>query len=498
MRFQRSLSSIACCLGLTAVVTAAATGDLRLITAIRTGQVAQIHALLVGRVDVNARAGDGATALHWAVHRDDLSTTDSLLRAGASVNAVTDTGVTPLYLACTNGDAAIVGRLLRAGANANMALLNGETALMECSRTGNVDAAGLLLSAGANPNAHESSHQQTPLMWAVANRHPHITQLLIAHGADIRARSASYTQTVTGGSNATARVEGNFVVNKGGSTPLLFAARVGDAESAALLVAAGADVNDRLPDGTSALVLAAHSGQADAAIVLLDHGADPKDAAAGYNALHAAVLRGDGRLVKALLEHHADPNATIRKGMPLRRTSQDFELPEALVGATPYFLAAKFLEPEIMRTLIDGGANPQLTSRDGSTALMAAAGIGAPAQANRRGLSLLDGAKVEDAARILQTVSTDVAAGGNVNAVNNAGDTALHGAASQGYDAVVQLLVDHGADVNAKNKRGQTPLAALTGGRRNRAATANAFVNTYSETSHPSTAALLRKLGATE
>jgi ankyrin repeat protein len=484
---------------MTSVAATATTDDVRLIAAVRSGDSAQIHTLLAAHVNVNARTRDGATALHWAVHRGDLSTTDALLRAGSGPSSVTDTGVTPLYLACTNADDAIVGRLLSAGANANAALLNGETVLMECARTGNVSAVRMLLAAGANANARETAHQQTALMWAVANRHPQVSQALIEHGADIRAKSTSYSQTVTGGSNATARVEGNYVVTKGGSTPLLFAARVGDGESAALLLTAGADVNEALPDGTSALVLAAHSGQGEVAALLLERGADPNRAAAGYTALHAAVLRGDVRLVQTLLAHHADPNAVITKGMPLRRTSQDFELPAALVGATPYFLAAKFLEVEIMRALVNGGANTGLAARDGTTPLMAAAGIGAPAQANRRGLSLLDGATVEDAARVLEAVSVDLSFGGNAKATNKAGDTALHGAASQGYDGVVQVLFDHGAEINAKNGRGQTPLGVLTGGRRNRpAATANAFVNTYSETSHPSTASLLRKLGATE
>jgi ankyrin repeat protein len=253
-----------------------------------------------------------------------------------------------------------------------------------------------------------------------------------------------------------------------------------------------------LPDGTSALVLAAHSGQEAVASLLLDKGADPNTAVSGYTALHAAVLRSEMGLVTSLLARGANPNAPITKGMPLRRTSQDFELPMGLVGATPYALAAKFLEVEIMRVLAAGGADPQITMRDGTTPLMAAAGMGAPGKASRRGLSELDGGRIENESRVAEAVTAVLALGGDVNAANRAGDTALHSAASQGYDSVVQLLIDHGAQVNVKNRRGQTPLGVLTGGRKGRADGATAFVNTYNESSHPSTVALLRKLGAVE
>ncbi len=497
MRRTLTLLSVACWLAV-AATAAAASGDPRLVTAARNGDADQVGALLATHADVAAQAGDGATALHWAAHRGDLPMVDALLRAGAPASAATDTGATPLYLACTNGSDAIVSRLIAAGANAKAALLSGETVLMECARTGRAAALQALLAAGADVNAHEALHDQTALMWAAANRHPRAVEVLLEHGADVRARSRTYSQMVTGGSNATARVEGNYVVKKGGSTPLLFAARSGDANSASLLLNAGVDVNDALPDGTSALVLAAHSGQTAVARVLLDRGADPDAGGAGYTALHAAVLRGELPLVEALLVHHANPNTVITKGMPLRRTSQDFELPVGLVGATPYLLAARFLEVELMRVLAAAGADTHLAMKDGTTPLMAAAGIGAPGQANRRGLSLLDGGKAEGEARVAAAVSLDLSLGGAVNAANKAGDTALHGASAQGYDTVVQLLVDKGAALDAKNGRGLTPLSALTGGRRNRPAGANAFVNTYSEGSHPSTAALLRKLGATE
>src|SRR5205823_5420942 len=270
-------------------ITAAATADLRLIEAVKNRDVESVRALLQerpARIDVNAAQGDGATALHWAAHRDDLAIADLLIRAGARANVANDLGATPLHLACTNRSAPMVERLLAAGADARAKLLNGETALMTCARTGDARAVKALLVHGADVNAKESAHDQTALMWAAAQRHPDVVQLLVETGADIRARSRTYPQTVVGVQTQRAgREKLNYTVLRGGSTPLLFAARVGDKASARVLLAAGADANDALPDGTSALVLAAHSGHGDVAALLLDKGADPNACAAGYTAL---------------------------------------------------------------------------------------------------------------------------------------------------------------------------------------------------------------------
>src|SRR5262249_6571184 len=174
--------------------------------------------------------------------------------SGARVNAPNDDGATPLYLACVNRSAAMVERLLAAGADANATLPNGETALMTCSRSGDAKAVKALLVHGATVNAKESSHQQTALMWAVAQRHPETVAMLLEFGADFRARSLVYPQTVVGEQTQRAgREELNYIVQRGGSTPLLFAARAGDVESAKLFLAKGADANDKLADGTSAL-----------------------------------------------------------------------------------------------------------------------------------------------------------------------------------------------------------------------------------------------------
>jgi ankyrin repeat protein len=483
--------SLCAALVASALSLAAADADLRLINAVRNDP-ALVPALLKQQVDVNARQGDGATALHWAVHRDDLATADLLMRAGAQVNAANDVGATPLYLACTNRNAAMVGKLLTARADPNAALLNGETVLMTCARTGAAGAVKELLAHGANVNAKESLHSQTALMWAAAQRHPQVVQALVEAGADVRARSRMYNQTVTSEvTQRTGREELNYTVTRGGSTPLLFAARSGDVESARFLLAGGADVNETLPDGMSALVLAAHSGHGAVGALLLAKGADPNAAAVGYTALHAAVLRGDLDLVKALLAHGANPNALLTKGMPLRRLSQDFELPKTLVGATPYLLAAKFLEVDMMRVLAAAGANPRLPMKDGTTPLMAAAGVGAPGRANRRGLTIFDGGKIEGQERVLEAVAAAVDLGSDLDAANRAGDTALHGAVAAGHNAVVQLLADKGANLNVRNKRGQTPLKVVM-------TPPGGASNPTREIAHPGTAELLRKLGAVE
>ena len=330
-----------------------AASDLRLIQAVKAQDEASVRALLKQHVDVNAQQGDGATALHWAAHFDNPAIADLLIRAGARVDAASDLGSTPLHLACTNRSAPMVDRLLVAKANPNAKLLNGETVLMTCARTGDAKAVKSLLVHGADPKAREPEHDQTALMWAAAQKHPDVVALLIEFGADVRTRSRTYSQTVVGEQTQRAgREELNYDVIRGGSTPLLFAARIGDAESAKLLLAAGANANDALPDGTSALVLSAHSGQGNVAAVLLDKGADPNAMGSGYTALDAAVLRSDLNLVKALLAHKADPNIRMTRGTPVRRDTTDFNLLAPLIGSTPYLLAARFLESEIMQTLV--------------------------------------------------------------------------------------------------------------------------------------------------
>ena len=439
-----------------------------------------MRALLKQRVDVNAPQGDGATALHWAAHFDDPVTADLLIRARANVNAANELGVTPLALASSRP---MVDKLLAAGANPNLVASTGESPLMVAARAGRADVVRALLSHGANVNAKENVRGQTALMWAVSQRHPDVVRALVEHGVDVHARSLShpelfYTGEVAGaGRNPAEWVMAN--IDTGGSTALMFAARQGDLESATLLLAAGANPNDATPDGMSALVLASYSGHGDLAKFLLTKDANPNAAGVGYAALHTAVLRGDLELVKTLLKYGANPNARITKGTPITREGVDIVLPTPLVGATPFFLAAKFLEIDMMRALADAGADTRLPNKDGITPLMAVTGVGWGGGVDRRAASTPEGFVFggdEDRALAAAKLALDL--GADVNAATEAGDTALHGAATKGYNSLVQLLAEKGARLEAKNKRGRTPLAGASATR--------------------GTADLLRKLGAKE
>jgi len=353
--------------------------------------------------------------------------------------------------------------------------------LMTCARTGNVDAVKELLTSGADVNAKENSHYQTALMWAAAQRHPHVVEVLVDHGADVHARSRIIPEFVM----RTRKFVGEWI-DRGGSTPLLFAARVGDVESARILLRAGADPNEALPDGNTALMIASHSRQSAVAIVLLENGADPNASVPGYTPLHTAALTGDPMLVKSLLAHGANPNAEVTKGAPLRRNDSDPLLPGELAGATPFFLAAKFLEIDIMRTLLAAGANPLIPTKDKTSPLLAASGIGWIGGTDRRGSNHFL-APDPDEDQALEAVKLIVDLGADVTQTNIAGDTALHGAASHGYNKVIQFLLDKGAALNARNKDGQTPMG-MTKPRS----------TAYEQVPLESTRNLLRQLGAKE
>ena len=287
----------------------------------KKGDAAAVRALIQQKADVNAVEADGATALHWASYRDDLVSADLLIRAGANVNAANDLGATPLWAASQNGTVAMVKRLLDAGANPNAPLLAGETALMVAARSGHAAVVQLLVDRHADVNAR-AARRQTALMWAVAQKHPDVVRILLAHGADIHARSDTWTNVEAVPPHG--QLEYNRAIPHGSDTALMFAARVGDLESARLLVAAGANVNDKDAWGISAVTLAAHSGFAALVDFLLEAGADPNAADAGFSALHEAIMRRDRRMVTALLAHGADVNAPLRTWTPTRRSSKDW------------------------------------------------------------------------------------------------------------------------------------------------------------------------------
>jgi ankyrin repeat protein len=451
---------------------AAFAADQRLVDAVKRQDKAEIGALLRARVPVNDPQPDGTTALHWAVYHDDGETIRALIRAGANVNATTDTGITPLWVGChANSSAPSIRLLLGAGAKPNLAPATGETPLMWCARAGAVEALKALLVNGAEVDAREKSSGQTALMWAVAARHPDIVKSLLEVGADARARTTVTSELVNKGFRyitAPPANRANIIetVKRGGFTPFLFAAQQGDVQSAELLLKAGAEINDTDASGSSALVVAAHSGQGALAQMLLDRGADPNHAGAGYTALHAAVLRGDASLVKALLAKGANPDTRLASGTPVRKYGVDYALSAAWIGATPYWLAAKFAEPEIMRALALAKADTRRPIPDGTTPLMATLMGSTPGQGDRRERFQTE-VQVAAAAPTQEAVTTAAAAtalelGAEVNATSNAGDTALHMAAARGLVPVIKLLADAGAALEVRNKRGQTPLAAAS------------------------------------
>lgn len=469
------LPACAIFLALNVVAASGAPRDRRLAEAVKVGDRQAARTLLKQGADVNTRLPDGATALHWAAHWDDVETAVMLVRAGARVNATDDHGTTPLLLACTNGSAAMADTLLRAGADLALARRSGVTPLMMAARTGNVEIVRTLVAHGADVNTREATHGQTALMWAVAENRSAVVQVLLEHGADIRARTPP-RQTRVAPSGQFAGGECCLPNYVGGFTPLLFAAQQGHVEPAKQLLAAGADVNDLAADGSSALVLAIdsaplvservnrsalapHTLQASMARFLLERGADPNLHGAGRTALHSAVQRKMPGLVQLLLDRGAHPN--VRLGRRLPSVSRDVGIQNGMdvntVGATPFWLAASYGDVETMRILLARGADPTMATDDNTTALMVAAGIDFVDGQDKYGVRTFD----EDISHLV-TRARDAATlcldgGLDVNAANEKGQTALFGAVYMGSPLLVQLLVDRGAALNAKNKRGQTP-----------------------------------------
>ena len=436
--------------------------DARLVDAVQRADAAAVRALLAEHVDPDAPQADGSTALHWAVHRDDVDIAALLVAAGANVEVANRYGVRPLSLACTNGSPAMAELLLDAGADPNAALAEGETALMTAARTGVVDVVDLLLARGADVNAAETWRGQTALMWAAAEGHTAAVEALLAAGADVGAASAR------------------------GFTALLFAAREGRLEVAKLLLDAGARIDDALSvnsqrtaggvartraseDGLNAFLLAVGSAHYELAALLLERGADPNAAPRGWTALHqiswvrkagdsgsnnpAPVGSGDmGSLefVRLLAASGADLNARVTLRPPAGITRLN------MIGGTPFLLAARTADADLMRLLAELGADPLLSNEDNTTPLMVAAGVGTSSPGEDPGSE----------PEVLEAVQVALELGADLDAVDNNGETAMHGAAYKHVPAVVAFLAEQGArtDVwNQENARGWTPLKIVEG-----------------------------------
>ena len=422
--------------------TVVARADLPLIDAVRAGDVERARVLIADGVDVNRRDGDGTTALHWAALNDDVETARALVAAAARVEAANRFDATPMALAAENGSAAFIELLLDAGADPDAATPEGETALMTVSRTGRAEAVRLLLDRGADPNRAEAWRGQTALMWASAENNLAAAEALLAGGADVHERST------------------------GGFSPLMFAVRAGYLDMTRLLVDAGASPEETLFDGTSALVLAAKNGHYELGAYLLDAGADPNADDQGWTALHEVkwtrrpnlgfnnpppIVTGsmtDLEFIRKLAEHGADLDARMT-----REPQNRYRNVLNRIGSTPFLLAAKAADVEMMRVLVELGADPLLPNEDGTTPLMVAAGVGIWAVGESPGTN-------EEA---LEAVRYAQELGGEITTVDDNGDTALHGAIIRGSEPLVRFLLDQGADIEATNEKGWTPYRIAKG-----------------------------------
>lgn len=479
-----------------------AAADPALIDAIRAGDVAGVTTAIESGTPVDAAASDGSTALHFAVERDDLELAALLLEAGASPTVRTRNGVTPLSLAALNGSARMIRRLVDGGADPNELTGESQSALMLAASNGRPEAVEVLLAHGADPNHAEGFRGQTALMWAAGGNNTAAVELLIRHGAEVDARSTA------------------------GFTALLFAVRNAALESLRVLIAAGADVNALAPDGTSALNVAIVNGYFELAAELVAHGADPNLPDARGSPLHTiAWLRKPGatgtaavggeadapvrpsgavtslELAGQLLAAGADPNVRIdwqesrfNKLGGTARNPPGLTLGRHLLtfnGATAFYIAAKNGDVELMRILAAGGADPGMTNRFGITPLMVAAGLD-----TWEGETPGPHTGVSEAER-LAAVRLAVELGNDVNARADFGDypmdgtpeytllyyphnldeleelgvgdprwddsTALHGSIISHQASITRYLLEQGAEPNARNALGWTPLMMARG-----------------------------------
>ena len=513
---RRSLV-LAACAGLW-VATAAAqpAPDTRLPDAAMRRDLGTVRALLRERADPNVRGAYETPALLWVVRVGDLPTVDALLAAGADPNLTAAHGVAALHLAVENADLEVTRRLLDAGAAVDFADATGETALFVAARVGAADVAKLLIERGAEVDRHEPSYTQTPLHVATRADSVAVAKLLVAYGADVNARTlAGDVPSVRMPSQNTGSkglgINRGGVPDRGGrgpvqgaKTPLLYATRVGSVEMTRLLLDAGADLEQTDENGIAPLLntllnasVGIQKGRTHhfgVAQLLIERGANVNAGDwYGETPLWAAVdvrncdvdgaTRDNGvdraaalDTIAALLEHGAQPNARTKEYPPERRfiTRLGSLAWVNFTGQTPFLRAALAGDVTVMKLLLEHGADPNLATDEGTTPLMAAAGVN----------WVYNQTYDEGPDALLAAVDLTRSLGNDVDAVNSMGLRAIHGAANRGSNAIVAYLAEHGARLDAADKQGRTPEVWAEG----------VFLATHPPVRKPETLALLESL----
>jgi ankyrin repeat protein len=443
--------------------------NLDLLVAVKAGETNNALVLLDGATDVNQPEADGMTALHYGVLNNDLAIVTALLGAGADVDATSRYGITPIYLAAQNGSAPMLALLIDAGADPNQLYHEGETALMTAARTGDYDTVKLLLEKGAKVEEREQWHGQTALMWAVSQKHADLVPLLVEHGAKVNA-----TSNVEVWERQITDEPRDKWLPPGGMTPLMFAAREGCLACVQPLLAAGADINAATPKGITALLGAIINGHYDVAWALLEAGADPnlRDDT-GRSPLYAAVdfniMPESNRpspdvyvnehtsfeLIQLLIDKGADVNAQLSAQAPYRLKLDRGTDTMLVAGTTPFLRAAKSADLDVMKLLLEHGADPHLATSQGVDPLMTAANL-ATKESDTTG-------RYKTQAQMIDAIRICMEQGLDVNARANDGRSAIFGAATFGLTEVVKFLAEQGAEVDYVDSKGLGPLDAAMG-----------------------------------
>jgi len=490
--------------------------------AARQGDRQAVQALLRQEHDVNGLGRDGTPALHWAVRVNDRELANLLLKAGAHVNAVNRYGQAPLHVALENRHTDMARQLLEVGADVEQTDLTGEPPLMLAIRLGDQDMVEILLANGAQVDARDLNYGQTALMLAVREEHAGLVERLLAEGADVNAQShAGELHRMVLPSEVPVGTSQGVGINRSGlpdrgmrypitgmKTPLFYATRQGNLELTRELVEAGADIETADANGITPLINAIlnhsivsvnRSGQSDhlkVAQYLVGAGANvnaqdwygqtPLWVAVDTRNLEFAVTETTNRvdreeafaLIESLLAAGADPNPRTREFPPERRfiagTGSNGWVD--MTGQTPFLRASVAGDLRVLHLLLDYGADPNITTFDGTNSLMLAAGITwAVAETFDEGADAL-----------LETVKLAHALGNDINAVNSLGLRAIHGAANRGSDDIILYLAENGALLDVADNEGRTAInwaeGELTGAR--------------APTRKPETIALLQELQA--